>query len=192
MPETVGIFGGSFNPPHIAHVLAATYVLQCGDVDRLLVIPTFQHPFAKQLTAFEDRLEMCRRAFSEVARVEVSALEAELGGESRTVRTLEHLHAEHPAWRMRLIVGTDVVHELDRWWSPERVKELAPPLVLSRLGVVPPAGFESAPQMLPEVSSSAIRSALARGEPQDAVLPRGVRALIRERGLYGSEPGHAE
>ena len=182
----VGIFGGSFNPPHVAHVLAATYVLSCSGVDRVVVIPTYQHPFAKALTPFEDRLEMCRRAFADLARVEVSALEAELGGESRTVRTLEHLHTQHPEWRMRLIVGSDVVHELDRWWSPERVKELAPPIVLARLGVPPPAGFESAPQMLPEVSSTAIRAALARGESMSGVLPARVIEWINERGLYRS------
>jgi nicotinate-nucleotide adenylyltransferase len=184
----VGIFGGSFNPPHIAHVLAATYVLQCCAIDRVLVIPTFQHPFAKALTPFEDRLEMCRRAFSDLSRVEISAVEAELGGESKTVRTLEHLHAQHPDWQMRLIVGSDVVHELDRWWSPERVKELAPPIVLGRLGVAPPAGYESAPRVLPEISSTAIRTALSRGESQDHVLPRRVVEWINERGLYRSQP----
>lgn len=189
---SVGVFGGSFNPPHVAHVLAATYVLSCCDVDRILVIPTYQHPFAKALTPFEDRLEMCRRAFAELAHVEVSPLEEQLGGESKTVRTLEHLHSAHPDWRMRLIVGSDVVHEMDRWWSPDRVRELAPPIVLARLGVAPPPGLESAPQMLPEVSSTMIRAALARGEPEDAVLPRSVRAWIVSRGLYRSEPGDAD
>lgn len=188
----VGIFGGSFNPPHVAHVLAATYVLSCCDVDRILVIPTYQHPFAKALTPFDDRLEMCRRAFGDLARVEVSALEEQLGGESRTVRTLEHLHAEHPDWQLRLIVGSDVVHEMDRWWSPERVRELAPPIVLGRLGVAPPPGLESAPRMLPEVSSTAIRTALALGATEEAVLPRRVREWIVSRGLYRSEPGDAE
>lgn len=190
--ERVAIFGGSFNPPHVAHVLAATYVLECCDVDRILVIPTYQHPFAKALTPFEDRIEMCRRAFADLARVEVSALEAELGGESKTVRTLEHLHQQHPQWRMRLIVGSDVVHELDRWWSPERVRALAPPLVLARLGVAPPPGFESAPQLLPEVSSTAIRAAIARGESQDSLLPRRVVEWIVSRGLYRSQPADAE
>jgi nicotinate-nucleotide adenylyltransferase len=180
----VGIFGGSFNPPHVAHVLAAAYVLACAEIDRLLVIPAYQHPFAKALTPFSDRLEMCRRAFGDLARVDISAVEEQLGGESRTVRTLEHLHEQHPDWRMRLIVGADVVHEMDRWWSPERVRELAPPIVLGRIGIAPPAGFEDAPRVLPEVSSTAIRTALAAGIPRDDLLPRTVIDWIVQRGLY--------
>lgn len=180
----IGIYGGSFNPPHVAHVLAAAYVLACRDVDRVLVVPTFQHPFAKQLTPFADRIAMCRLAFRDLARVEVSSIEEDLGGESRTVRTLEHLQSLHPDWRMRLIVGADVVHELDRWWSPERVKAIAPPLVLGRLGVAAPPGFESAPCVLPEVSSTAIRAAFAAGESPDDLVPHAVIAYARSRGLY--------
>lgn len=182
----VGIYGGSFNPPHVAHVLAAAYVLACREIDRLLVVPTFQHPFAKQLTPFSDRIAMCRLAFRDLARVEVSSIEEELGGESRTVRTLEHLQSAHPDWQMRLIVGADVVHELDRWWSPERVKALAPPLVLGRLGVTPPPGYEDAPCVLPEVSSTAIRSAFAAGESPTDLVPRAVIGYARAHGLYGT------
>ena len=184
--RTVAIFGGSFNPPHVGHVLAVAYVLACTEVDACLVIPTYQHPFAKALAPFEDRLEMCRLAFADLARVEVSRVEEELGGESRTVRTLELLHVQHPDWRMRLVVGGDVVHEMDRWWEPDRVRALAPPLVLGRLGVVPPPGHERAPHVLPEVSSTAIRAALARGEPVSTLIPRAVEAYVRRRALYGA------
>jgi nicotinate-nucleotide adenylyltransferase len=184
----VGIFGGSFNPPHAAHVLAVAYVLACSELDRVVVVPAFQHPFAKSLASFEDRLEMCRRAFEPYSRgrVEISAVEEELGGESRTVRTLEHLHAMNPDWQMRLIVGADIVHEMDRWWSPERVRELAPPIVLGRIGVAPAMGHENAPRVLPEVSSTAIRAALSAGESLNAMVPRTVLDWIGERGLYRS------
>lgn len=180
----VAVFGGSFNPPHVAHVLAAAYVLSCRELDHLLVIPTFQHPFSKALASFADRIAMCRLAFRDLARVEISSLEEQLGGESRTVRTLEHLQATHPEWQMRLVVGADVVHELDRWWSPERVKQLAPPLVLGRLGVAPPPGYEDAPCVLPEVSSTAIRTAFARGDSPTDLVPSAVIDYARARGLY--------
>jgi nicotinate-nucleotide adenylyltransferase len=183
----VAIYGGSFNPPHVAHLLAVTWVLACRDIDRVLVIPTYQHPFAKSLAPFEDRLEMCRLAFEGLgSRVEISAIERDLGGESKTVRTLEHLAELHPDWRMRLVVGADLIHELDRWARPERVKELAPPLVLARLGVAPPPGFEDAPRVLPEVSSTAIRAALARGEGVDDLVPRAVVAYAARNRLYQS------
>ena len=191
--ETVAIFGGSFNPPHIGHVLAVAYVLTCTDVDRALVVPTFRHPFSKSLAPFEDRLEMCRLAFADVARVEVSPIEAELGGESLTVRTLERLAEHHPEWSMRLVVGSDVVAELNRWTSPDRVRALAPPLVLARAGVPVPGGVEVAPAVLPEVSSTFVREALARGEGLEPWVPRRVLAYARARGLYArNEPTPAK
>ena len=181
---SVAVFGGSFNPPHVGHVLAAAYVLACASVDRVLIVPTYVHPFAKALTPFADRLEMCRLAFRDLARVSVSDVEAQLGGESLTVRTLEHLHAQHPEWSMRLVVGTDVVHEMSRWTSPERVRELAPPLILARVGVAPPEGLGELPAVLPDVSSTAIRAMLQRGDAADRLLPVRVASYARERGLY--------
>jgi hypothetical protein len=106
---SIAIFGGSFNPPHVAHVLAVTFVLATAEVDRVLVVPTFQHPFAKALASYEDRVRMCTLAMGWLPRVEVSRVEEELGGESLTLRTLEHLHAQHPDWQMRLVIGADVL-----------------------------------------------------------------------------------
>ena len=67
MSETIAIFGGSFNPPHVAHVLAAAYVLSTAEIDRLLVVPTFRHPFAKALASYEDRVAMCSLAMGWLA-----------------------------------------------------------------------------------------------------------------------------
>jgi nicotinate-nucleotide adenylyltransferase len=185
--ERVAIFGGSFNPPHVAHLLAVTYVLACSDVDRVVVVPVFRHPFAKSLAPFAHRLEMCRLTFADLARVSVSAVEEELGGESLTVRTLEHLQAQNPGWAMRLIVGGDVVHEMDRWTQPDRIRALASPIILGRVGVSLPAEHAGAPLVLPEVSSTSIRAALARDDSQlESLLPRRVLHYIRENALYRS------
>lgn len=184
-PEfSVAIFGGSFNPPHIGHVLAAAYVLTCMPIDRVLVIPTFQHPFSKSLAPFESRLAMCQLAFAELAHVEVSALEKELGGESVTVRTLECVHTLHPDWDLYLIVGSDVVLEMDRWASPERVLQLAQRIVLNRAGVPAPQGYEHLPTVLPDISSRAIRASIAKKDTVEPVVPRAVLRLIQEQGLY--------
>ena len=176
------MFGGSFNPPHLAHVLGAAFVLSLGEVDRVLVVPCFRHPFAKHLASFDDRLAMCRLAFAPVRDVEVSAVERELGGESVTVRTLEHLAAAHPDWTMRLVVGADVVAELDRWTRPERVRALAPPIVLGRLGVHVPG--VDAPEVLPDVSSTELRERLGRDEDPGPLLPRAVADYARTHRLY--------
>jgi len=179
----VFLFGGSFNPPHVAHVLAVSYLLSTHDVDRILVIPVFLHPFAKELAPFEDRMAMCEAAMGWLPRTIISRVEEELGGESRTLRTVEHLHALHPDWRMRLVVGADILLEGRRWHGFDRVVELSPLLVLGRRGF---AAAEAPAPLLPEVSSSAIRDAVRAGrrEEIESLVPREVLSYIDEHRIY--------
>lgn len=181
----VAVFGGSFNPPHMAHVLAVATVLARFPVERVLVVPTFQHPFAKSLASFEDRVRMCELAMGWLPRVEVSRVEQELGGESRTLRTLEHLARQHPQWKMRFLMGADLVVESSKWFGFDRITQLAPPIVLGRVGV----SYEGAPPpILPEISSTEVRAMIAGGRWDEAApyVPREVLALVRERRLYAS------
>ena len=179
----VFFFGGSFNPPHIAHVLAVSYVLATEEVDLVAVVPCFRHPFSKELAPFADRYEMCRRAMAWLPRTEVLRVEEELGGESRTLRTVEHLRQVHPDWRLRLVIGADVLLDAPRWQGFDRVKELAPPVILGRAGVATDRGPAA---VLPDVSSSSIRDAIRQGNATQVapMLPRGVLAYIEDRGLY--------
>lgn len=179
----VAIFGGSFNPPHVAHVLAAVYVLSTEPIDEVLVVPVYKHPFSKELASFEDRLEMCRLSFSWIPRVSISAVERDLDGESLTLRTLEHLAAIHPDWSMRLLLGADVLNDLPKWHRFDRISEIAPPIIVGRAGVMTPGAPEP---ILPRVSSTDVRDALARGDMGrlEKLVPRDVLALIEERGLY--------
>jgi nicotinate-nucleotide adenylyltransferase len=187
MPERaeapVCIYGGSFNPPHVAHVLTVSLALGMFDAARVVVIPTFQHPFAKSLAPFEDRLAMCERAMGWLPRVEISRVEEVLGGESRTLRTLEHLASEHPEWRMRLLMGADLVVESPKWHAFDRVKALAPPLVLGRAGIDFPG---CPPPLLPRVSSTEVRAKVGAGAWGDLAhyVPSSVLEYIRARGLY--------
>lgn len=181
--EVVGVFGGSFNPPHLAHVLAVTVALARFELDRVLVVPTFQHPFAKALVSFEERVKMCELAMGWLPRVEVSRVEEELGGESRTLRTLEHLHAQHPDWSLRFVMGADLVVESSKWYGFDRIMQLAPPIVLGRVGV----SYEGAPAaVLPEISSTEVRAAIGEGRWADVepFMPRAVLTYAREQGLY--------
>jgi len=179
----VAIFGGSFNPPHLAHVLAVTVVLATEEIDRVLVVPTFKHPFAKPLAPYEDRVEMCALAMGWLPRVEVSRVEEELGGESRTLRTLEHLRAANPDWAMRLVMGADLLLEAPRWFRFDAIQALAPPLVVGRVGVETPG---APPAVLPAISSTDVRTkiAAAKWEELAHLVPRDVLALIRARRLY--------
>jgi len=183
---TIAIFGGSFNPPHLAHVLAATVVLSRFDIDRLLVVPTFQHPFAKSLVPYADRVKMCELAMAWIPKVEVSRVEEKLGGESRTLRTIEHLKSEHPNEPLRLVMGADIIVESNKWYGFDRIVELAPPIVLGRVGV----SFAGAPPpILPAISSTDVRKMIADGG-KDAelseLLPKDVLAYVKTHGLYRS------
>ena len=181
--EVVAVFGGSFNPPHIGHVMMAVIVLSTCAVDRVLVIPTYHHPFAKQLAPFEDRVRMMELAMTGIGRVEVSRVEEELGGESRTLRTLEHLQAEHPTWKLRLVMGADLLAESPKWYAFEKIVQLAPPIVLGRAGIDAPG---APPPILPAISSTEIRAMIAREEwsELEALVPRTVVEHIRARSLY--------
>lgn len=179
----VAVFGGSFNPPHVAHALAVVYALSVTPVDRVLVVPVYQHPFAKELAPFEDRLAMCQAAMGWIPHTTISTVERELGGESLTLRMLTRLHGDHPGWKMRLLVGADVLADLPKWHRFDKIAEIAPPIVLGRAGVT----TSSAPEpVLPRVSSSEVREALGRGDVEavKALLPTKVLAYIEEHGLY--------
>jgi nicotinate-nucleotide adenylyltransferase len=183
----VALFGGSFNPPHVGHVLAVGYVLSTQPVDRVVVVPVFEHALGKQLVAFEHRAEMARRAFGWLPGVEVSTIEAELGAPSRTLRTVEALEQLHPDWRLRLMVGSDILAELSQWHAYDEIERRAPPLVITRAGAE--AGT-SLPALLPEVSSTRVRRLLTAREPGaidpelEACVPRTVLEYIEAQDLF--------
>jgi nicotinate-nucleotide adenylyltransferase len=202
----IALYGGSFNPPHLAHQLAITCVLSTAHVDELWMVPTFKHPFDKQLAPFEDRVRMCERAAAPFARVRVSRIEEELGGESFTLRTVQALRARHPELQLALVIGADLVTERERWHGWSELKQLARFIVVGRQGTAtngaiepgmpldtasrPPPRFTPLASPiggveLPPISSTLIRQRIARGEPIDAMVPADVVDYIRERGLYG-------
>ena len=179
----VGVFGGSFNPPHLSHVLALAILHTRFPIERILVVPTFQHPFAKSLAPYEDRVRMCELAMGWIPSVEVSRIEEELGGESRTLRTLEHLQAKYPTSSLRFVMGADLVVESTKWHGFDRIVAIAPPIVLGRVGIEYPGA--PAP-VLPSISSTMVRSRLAAGDIDglEEVVPAKVIAYAREKNLY--------
>jgi nicotinate-nucleotide adenylyltransferase len=176
-------FGGSFDPPHVAHVLCVAYALSVGEFERVLVVPVFEHAFGKRLCPFEERVKMCELAFSLIEGVQISRLEAELVRPNFTLHTLEHLTREHPTWSLRLLVGSDVLTDTSKWYRFQDVVRLAPPFV------VPRAGFGDTP-LLPDVSSTRVRELLAeRGraevdEELARLVPRAVLGHIDAHDLY--------
>lgn len=181
MTRTIAVYGGSFDPPHIAHTLVCAYVLAAQRVDEVLVVPTAQHAFDKQLSAFAHRLRMCEIALRDLRRVRVSPVESELGGPSLTLNTLEELARRDPDASLRLVIGSDLLRETHAWHRFERVVKLAPPIIVQR------AGYERADggPALPDISSTEARRRLESGEPTEGLLDPQVADYAREHGLYG-------
>jgi len=184
----IALYGGSFDPPHVAHVLAATWVLSAAPVDALWVLPVGQHVFGKVAAApFEARLALCRLAFGLLGeRVQVRADEQRPDASGRTLDLVRHLQHLHPRTSFRLVIGSDALAERDRWHDFTTLAQLAPPLVLPRPGHPVDAEFVqvAAPVLLPDVSSTQVRALLKNGEDPGGLLPLAVRAAIVQRHLY--------
>ncbi len=179
----VALLGGSFNPPHVAHLMVAQWVLATQAVDQVWLLPAFVHPFGKALAPFADRVRMCELAVRSLRGAFVCPAEAELERDplvGKTARTLEHLSAKHPTHRFSLVIGADILSDTGKWYRWDRIRELARVIVVGREGYPPVDGAPS----FPAISSSAIRERLARGEDVSGLVPRRVLAYVEEQGLY--------
>lgn len=178
----VALLGGSFNPPHVGHLLAAHFVRAVEPVDEVWLMPAFNHPFRKALAPFEHRVAMCELLCRDTSGwLKTSRVEQELGGEGRTVDTLTHLTARHPGTRFSLVIGSDILRDLPSWKDVPRIRELARLIVLNRAGYPAP---EAVGPPLAEVSSTEVRERLARGEDAHGLVPHAVLAYARTHGLY--------
>jgi nicotinate-nucleotide adenylyltransferase len=179
----IGLLGGSFNPPHLGHLLIATAVYAVEDIDHLWVVPTASHAFGKDLAPFSDRVRMCHLAFRHLAGgAAVVDIEERLPKPSYTVNLLRVLHALRPGIQPVWIAGSDVLNDLPRWKDHEEVQRLA------RFVVVPRRGYEGGASLgveLPLLSSSDVRSVIGDGRSPAGLIDREVLAYIERRGLYG-------
>jgi nicotinate-nucleotide adenylyltransferase len=189
----VALFGGSFNPPHVAHQLIALYVLETQPVDELWFVPTYAHPFGKELAAYEHRVAMCELAAAPLGpRASASRAEGELATRpgfvaSRTLDLVELVAAR--GYQPRLVVGADIVGDAAKWYRWDDVVARAPLIVVGRAGhAAPPAGSvgDMATEItMPEVSATRIRDLLARGASDvTGLVPRDVLRYIAQHHLY--------
>ncbi len=182
---TLAVFGGSFNPPHLAHQMLISAALAMPDISEVWMIPTYRHAFGKHLAPYRDRVNMCERIAAPLGeRVVVSRLESELGGESRTLPLLQRLIECLPRAQFRLLIGADILAEADNWYRWDEVIRLAPPLVFGRVG----SSLTRSPSTtvtLPNISSTEIRRRLATGKSVATLLPDAVVHYIVTNQLYG-------
>lgn len=183
--SNVAIYGGSFDPVHLGHVMVVTHLLlNDPDVDEVLIVPCFQQT-GKRLTNFENRLDMCQLAFGWLPRVTVSSIEEYLGGESVTSRLIQALVIRNPNARYRFVMGADLMAHAPMWEGWHIIEDLAPPLVIGRAGIAPLGPGDPTP-ISPVVSSSIVREALHRQDYHAAerYLPREVTQYIKRHQLY--------
>jgi len=195
--KRVALFGGSFNPPHIAHELVALYVLETQPVDELWFVPVYAHPFGKELAAYDHRVAMCELVANSLGpRAKVSRAEEELAlrpgfGVSRTLDLVEHL--ARPGIELRLVIGADILGETAKWHRWNDVVARAPLIAVGRSGFALPAGSTVTGVTMPEVSATQIRELIAAGGTNapgpvrvDQLLPRDVLRYIATHHLYQS------
>ena len=178
----VALLGGSFNPPHLGHLLAAHVVRALEPVDQVWFVPAAHHPFGKPLIEFAHRLAMCELMCRDASGwLGASDIEGVLGGNGYTVDTLRELHRRWPDWRWTLVVGSDIVPEMSKWREPEEIRRLARIVVLNRAGHPAPGAL--GPPLV-KVSSTEVRAALAAGRGGEGLVHRAVLAYIERHGLY--------
>ena len=192
-PQRIGIFGGTFDPPHNAHVDIARAALQYANLDKVVFVVAANPPHKphEEITDAEDRLAMVKAVLPNDAPFEASRLEIDRPGPSYTVDTLNELDEHYRGAAFFLIVGYDSLLDLPKWRNPEAILARARLLVIPRPGErkPPPPFVEGRYELLPfeerDLSSTEVRSRLEQGQPVRGLVPDGVCRVIKARGLYG-------
>jgi nicotinate-nucleotide adenylyltransferase len=193
----IGVFGGTFDPIHIGHLVAAVDVRYALDLERVLMVVAnepWQKVGERAVTPARDRLALVEAAVEGVDRVEASSLEVERGGVSYTADTVEELAQRCPGAELFLVVGADVVEGLDAWERIEAVRDGVTLVVVNRPGARtvelgaggPLARWRAVAIEMPalEISSTDLRDRAAAGRPLDFLVPEPAIRVIAERGLY--------
>ncbi|CAN5831047.1 nicotinate-nucleotide adenylyltransferase [soil metagenome] len=190
--RSIGVFGGTFDPPHLGHLIVAADVCVALELDRLLFIPAAvpPHKLAQVEATAEQRLEMVRAAVRGDARFEVDDLELRRPGPSFTVDTLHTLRTRFPESRLYFLIGADALREIHSWREPEEVARLAQLIVFARDGQQAPTMHGISAQPVPvtrvDISASEIRRRVRAGIPIRYLVPDAVREIVERENLYGT------
>lgn len=196
--KKVGLYGGSFNPPHMGHVFMCLITLQTQDLDEVWVIPAGDHPVKSNLMSFQHRVQMCKRAFGRLAAVEISTVESVLPKPTYTVNTISSVQRARPDLDLYYIIGGDIVEDIPNWQNAGGLTDMAQLIVVPRQGhpiVDPPpelgdfikveVGFD-----LPALSSSHLHKMLERDADISGFVDRDVYEQIHKWQIYMDTGGH--
>lgn len=197
----IGIFGGTFDPPHVGHLLLAADARDTLKLDHLIFVPASSQPLKANTPAVasaQDRLEMVRLIVSDDANYQVDEAEIARKGLSYTVDTLEHLSARYRGAELFLLLGQDALESFAQWKNPERIRELATLAVMQRSGRGRPRvenqskGVVTVSTRRVDVSSTEIRERLRAGKSIKGFVPESVERFIDARGLYRGDGSPSE
>jgi nicotinate-nucleotide adenylyltransferase len=189
--ERIGLFGGTFDPPHVGHLVTAVNVRHALRLD-LVILMVANVPWQKQgtrtISPADDRLAMVDAAVADVEGLVVGDLEVRRGGDSYTADTLAELARLHPAAELFTIVGDDAAAGIDTWARADEVAARSSLVVVDRPGIPVelPSGYPWIRVEVPhlEVSSTDLRERVRDGRPLDYLITDPVQRLVRERSLY--------
>jgi nicotinate-nucleotide adenylyltransferase len=194
MGQRIGVFGGTFDPIHVGHLVAAVNARDALDLDRVILMVAnipWQKADTRAVSTPEDRLALVEAAVGGVRGLEAGRLEIDRGGESYTSDTLAIMHETDPNDELFLIIGWDVAADLTSWERIEEIQTLATLVVVNRPGSGRPgaleeAGWRVAEVTVPnlEISSTDLRARASEGRPLDYLIPEAGVRCIRARGMY--------
>jgi nicotinate-nucleotide adenylyltransferase len=177
----IALFGGSFDPPHLGHVLAAVWAVSAGGADAVWVLPVAKHAWNKPLSPWDQRWTLCQAAFAPFPFVRLCDDERENPG-GYTFNLVERLMTQHPGHQWALLGGTDTKCDLPRWHRGEELAQLVDIIA------VPRRGFDDTHAAgLPAISSTLVRTRCAQGETLEGLVPTAVADLIATHHWYQNQ-----
>jgi nicotinate-nucleotide adenylyltransferase len=192
VPVRLGVFGGTFDPPHVGHLITAVNVRHSLQLDGVLLVVAnvpWQKIGSRRISDAEDRLALVSAAVRDIDGLEPSRIEIDRGGDSFTADTLASLASLHDGADLFVILGSDAAAGLESWTRVSEVRDRATMVVVERPGAPtahPLAGWNWVQVEVPhiEVSSTDLRARVNDGRPLDFLVTPPVLAVIAERGLY--------
>jgi nicotinate-nucleotide adenylyltransferase len=186
----IGLLGGAFDPPHIGHLICAQYTLEALQLDKIVFIPSGDHPFkrADVVASAADRLAMVELSTEQSEHFEVSDIECTREGITYTIDTIDSFHKQHPDWKLYLLIGADNIADFEKWHRYEEILSAAEVTVFRRstndAEEQKRSDFTYVHTPIIDISSTEIRHRTREGKSIHHLVPPAVEAYIASKNLY--------
>jgi len=189
LTKHIAIYGGSFDPPHIGHQIACMWLTEALNAELVVVVPTYEHYFGKNLIDFSHRMRMCELMIDRFPNddIGVSSAEERLPKPNTTLGLVEDVKKFYPDNQIEVVIGTDLIPSLHKWHNWDKVAEQARIVAVGRTGfgnAKSPYDIYQYPIELSAVSSSSIRDRIKGGKDITGMVPLKIKRYIEEHGLY--------